>query len=109
MNKADILNMIKDAEEKAERIKKSAAVQKEKNLAKAKNEAQAKITEGRTRSKALYENMLTKASEEIAKEKELVLAKANRQIEALKLKANAGVEEASDFLIKEFERKANGA
>lgn len=109
MNKADILNMIKDAEERAEKLKKSATQQKEKNLAKARSDAQRKVEEGRAKSKVLYDNMLETATAEIAKEKELVKAKADNKIKTLKDGAGASVPEASSFLIKEFERKANGA
>lgn len=109
MNKADILNVIKDAEEKAEKLKKSALQQKENNLAKARAEALAKLNEGQTRSKTLYDNMLDKSVEEIAKEKEILLARSAKQIEALKAQAGSNVDQAMDFLVKEFERKANGA
>ena len=109
MNKADILNVIKDAEEKAEKIKKAALQQKEKNLAKARQDSHAKLNEGKARSKVLYDNMLEKASTQIAQEKGIIQAKANKQIDAMKVNAGNNIDQASNFLVREFERKANGA
>ena len=109
MNKADILNVIKDAEEKAENIRRSALQQKEKNLAKAKQDSHAKLEEGRTRSKVLYDNMLKKASAQIAQERGIIQAKANKQIDALRSNAGTNTDQASNFLVREFERKTNGA
>ncbi len=109
MNKADILNVIKDAEEKAEKLKTSALQRKEKDLAKARNEALAKLNEGQARSKVLYDNMLKKSVEDISKEKEILRTRSNNQIEALRSQADANIDQAMNFLIQEFERKANGA
>ncbi len=109
MKKADILNVIKDAEEKAEKLKSSALQRKENNLAKARNDALAKINEGQTRSKVLYDNMLNKSIAEISQEKEILQARSNNQIEAMREQADTNIEQAKIFLIQEFERKANGA
>ncbi|MCK5038867.1 MAG: hypothetical protein KAS16_07180 [Thermoplasmata archaeon] len=109
MNKADILNVIKDAEEKAERIKSSALQQKEKNLAKAKQDANTKLGEGKARSKVLYDNMMEKASAQITQEKGIIQAKASKQVDAMRSDAGTNIDQASNFLVREFERKANGA
>ena len=109
MNKADILNLIKDAEERAEKMKKAALEKKEKNLAKARSDAQLKIGDGRARSKSLYDKMIHNSNEEILKEKQILLAKSDKKIGELKAKADTSISQATTFLIQEFERKANGA
>lgn len=107
MKKADILNVIKDAEELAEAEKKKAMKTRDINLNKARGTAQGKLEEGRTKAKQTYETIIEKAKEDISREKQVMLARSEKRISELKAKSKTAVDGAVNHLISEFERATN--
>jgi vacuolar-type H+-ATPase subunit H len=107
MKKADILNKIKDAEELAEKQKKKALALKDANLAKAKKQAQAKLDQGKARAKATYNQIYKNAEEEIEREKRILMARAEKKQEDLRVRSSAAVDEAVDLLMSKIERVVN--
>ncbi len=107
MKKADIVNIIKDAEEKADRLKKLALEQNEKNIAKARTVAHQRIAQGTVAGHAKYDEMIQKAIDELNQEKALKLSNDQKVLEDIKAKARSNVEEGSRYIISEFERAIN--
>ncbi len=107
MKKADIVNIIKDAEEKAERLRKSALEQKENNIAKARIVAQQRIDQGTAAALAKYNEIIQKANDELKQEKPLQLTKVQKVQDDFRVKALSHVKESSEYIISEFERTTN--
>ena len=107
MKKADIVNIIKDAEEQAEKLRDSALEQKENNIAKARIVAQQKIDQGATTALAKYNEIIQKALDELKQEKPIQSSKVQKVQEDFRVKALSNVEESSEYILSEFERATN--
>ena len=107
MKKADMLNIIKDAEERASDLKAKAISEKEKIIFKARNDAKHKIDEGLVNAKAEYDRIVSNAKTEILKDIEILAVREKKQLEEMKITAAQSVDKAANHIVAEFERLVN--
>jgi len=102
MARHDILMRIKQAEADAKASVQQALQEKEKRIADATTEAANIVRTAESEAQAFYEKELAKAEGEVKAKKQSVISEGMRKVDALRSSANAKLDKAVEYLLKEF-------
>lgn len=103
MKKAETLEKIKEAEERARGMKTAALEEKDKIVREAKRESLFVLENMEKKAAELHKEKLSEIQAEVNREREKLLEEGRREAEVLKSQASIHVDEAVEFLIKKFE------
>lgn len=103
MKKAETLERIKDAEDRAKKMKSDALKEKEKIVREAKRESLFVLENMEKKAAELHKEKLSEVQADIDRERERLLQEGREEAEALKSQASTRVDEAVEFLMKKFE------
>ena len=107
MSRNDILKEIKDAEATAKDKIKQAEENKKVALAKARRTAVENIQKAEVEARSKYEKTMASEQEALNAEKETFLAKGREEADRLEEECASKIQDAKDYLDKEFERTIN--
>ncbi len=104
MAKNEILSEIKKAEENAKKMIDEAIEIKNKRISDARAEAREILKQGKLDSSKAAQDAFNSGEEKIQVERERILKDGTQDALAMAQKAQANVDKAVDYLLKEFER-----
>ncbi|MFQ6120458.1 MAG: ATP synthase archaeal subunit H [Methanosarcinales archaeon] len=104
MDRSEILLQIKKAEQEAKYNVQKAIEDKNNRIAEAKKEARNIIKMAEENAHKYADDLLKKAEQEIKQERQSIIDKGLEEAKSLKNKAKLKIDQAVDYLIKEFER-----
>jgi len=104
MAKNEILSEIKKAEENAKKMIDEAIEVKNKRMSDARAEAREILKQAKVDSNKAAQDAFKSGEEKIKAERERILKDGEQNALAMAQKAQANVDKAVDYLLKEFER-----
>uniref|UniRef100_A0A7C4S5V3 ATP synthase archaeal subunit H n=1 Tax=Geoglobus ahangari TaxID=113653 RepID=A0A7C4S5V3_9EURY len=104
MEKAEILEKIKEAEQRMEEMIREAEEEKKKKILTAKEEARKLIEKAEEEAKKIKEEIISKSRADIDLEKTKIKERRTAEINSIVKKGESKINEVAEFLYNEFVR-----
>ena len=107
MSRTDILSDIKQAEQKADELIKSAETARKTAIADARRDSVKKIQDAEAQCRSAFESAISAAKNKLDSERADLLKDGTSKAAVIEQKSAVKIQEVKDFLNKEFERTLN--